>query len=223
MVSLTNLVSYWKLDEASGNALDAHGTNTLTDTNTVTSAAGKIGDSRHFTRTVPEYFTIADNASLSAPAGTSFTFSCWIYPDSRATSESILSKGTTDFLLAISSAAGNIQWTIGDGSSAFDTALTITSAISADATWFHVVCWYNADNNEVGMSINNGSPSTRTYGGAARANSTNPFRIGTQAENSANAFDGRIDEVGFWKRVLTVAERTSLYNGGNGLAYPFTG
>ena len=74
LVSLTNLVSYWKLDEASGNALDAHGTNTLTDSNTVTSAAGKIGDSRHFTRTVPEYFTIADNASLSAPAGTSFTF-----------------------------------------------------------------------------------------------------------------------------------------------------
>ena len=34
---------------------------------------------------------------------------------------------------------------------------------------------------------------------------------------------GRIDEVGFWKRVLTSAERSLLYNGGVGLTYPFSG
>ena len=34
---------------------------------------------------------------------------------------------------------------------------------------------------------------------------------------------GRIDEVGFWKRVLTSSERSLLYNGGVGLTYPFSG
>ena len=30
----TNLIAYWKLDEASGNRADSKGSNTLTDTNT---------------------------------------------------------------------------------------------------------------------------------------------------------------------------------------------
>src|SRR3989304_4743325 len=34
---------------------------------------------------------------------------------------------------------------------------------------------------------------------------------------------GRIDDVGFWKRVLTSSERSLLYNGGVGLTYPFSG
>ena len=33
--------------------------------------------------------------------------------------------------------------------------------------------------------------------------------------------DGLIDEVGLWRRVLTPAERTTLYNCGAGLTYPF--
>lgn len=36
----TNLVSYWELEEDSGNRADKHGTNTLTDNNTVTGANG---------------------------------------------------------------------------------------------------------------------------------------------------------------------------------------
>ena len=35
------------------------------------------------------------------------------------------------------------------------------------------------------------------------------------------SFDGLIDEVGYWKRTLTPAERTTLYDFGRGLTYPF--
>ena len=65
MALTDSLISYWKLDEASGNATDSHGTNTLTDTNTVTSVAGKINTARYFTNANTEFFTLADNASLS--------------------------------------------------------------------------------------------------------------------------------------------------------------
>jgi hypothetical protein len=39
---LTSLVSWWQLNELSGNRSDSHGTNTLTDNNSVLSALGKI-------------------------------------------------------------------------------------------------------------------------------------------------------------------------------------
>lgn len=40
--SKTNLVSWWELDENSGTRADKHGSNTLTDNNTVTAADGKV-------------------------------------------------------------------------------------------------------------------------------------------------------------------------------------
>lgn len=49
MAIIDNLVSYWKLDEASGNALDAHGSNTLIETSgAIAAAGGKINGARDF-------------------------------------------------------------------------------------------------------------------------------------------------------------------------------
>jgi hypothetical protein len=50
------------------------------------------------------------------------------------------------------------------------------------------------------------------------ANLTGSFYLGTY-DGSTNNWNGQIDEVGYWKRVLTSGERTSLYGGGSGLAY----
>jgi hypothetical protein len=62
---------------------------------------------------------------------------------------------------------------------------------------------------------------TKSYSGGITVN-TRDFTIGTQ-NDTANIFrwDGLIDEVGFWKRVLTSAERTELYNSGNGRDYAY--
>lgn len=40
MALTDNLISWWSLDEASGTRYDSHGTNHLTDNNTVSSEAG---------------------------------------------------------------------------------------------------------------------------------------------------------------------------------------
>ena len=62
----TNLIAYWKLDEASGTRNDSKGANHLTDNNTVTQAVGKVGNAAQFTLANSEYLSIADNADLSA-------------------------------------------------------------------------------------------------------------------------------------------------------------
>jgi hypothetical protein len=48
--------------------------------------------------------------------------------------------------------------------------------------------------------------------------STNSVRIGSDPSGT-RYLDGRVDNVGFWKRVLTAQDRTDLYNSGKGLDY----
>ena len=76
MSLLDSLVSYLELEEASGTRNDSHGTNHLADNNTVTQAAGKIGNAAHFTGANSEYLSIADNASLGFT--TAFSVSFWV-------------------------------------------------------------------------------------------------------------------------------------------------
>lgn len=223
MALTDDLISYWKLDEASGNALDAHGSNTLTDTNTVGAATGKISGGRDFESSASEYFTIADNASLST-GDIDFTFSLWVNAESLAANADIISKDTAtspnrEYIIGFASATPRFRFILFDGASA-----TILSANNLGApstgTWYFIVAWHDSVNNTMNIQVNNGavdsvSHTTGTDDGAA------PFRIGARG-NTAEFFDGIVDEVGFWKRVLTSDERASLYNSGNGLAYPFT-
>lgn len=68
-----NLVAHWKLDESSGTRNDSKGANHLTDNNTVTSAAGKLGDAADFESSNSERLTLADNADMSLGSNSDFT------------------------------------------------------------------------------------------------------------------------------------------------------
>ena len=47
------------------------------------------------------------------------------------------------------------------------------------------------------------------------------FAAGRPGDVNGSYWDGRIDELGVWGRVLSPAEISELYNAGAGLAYPF--
>jgi hypothetical protein len=221
MSLLTNLISYWKMDEASGNALDAHGSNELTDTNTVGSAGGKVNNARDFELSSSEYFTKADNTDLST-GDIDFTISCWVNFESLPGFPGIVTKdgGSPNREYGIYYGAGGGSNRIGFYVSA--AGLTIVE-IPADtlgspsvSTWYFIVAWHDAAANTINIQVNNGgvdslAHSTGVFDGAA------DFRIGTLL--GTEFWDGLIDEVGFWKRVLTSDERTSLYNSGNGKPY----
>lgn len=213
MSLLDNLVSYWKLDEASGNALDAHGSNELTETSgTIGAATGKITGARDFEAGDTEYFTIASNSSLQT-GDIDWTFSAWINLESDVTG-CIAGKG-------VGLEAGNYEWElirVGGGNYRLYMGGTfrVAATLADVGSWIHVLVWHDATNNVVGISLN-GSETTESYSGGETADSSN-FSIG--AENAPSRyFDGLICECGFWKRVLTSTERDDLYNSGNGLSY----
>jgi hypothetical protein len=70
------------------------------------------------------------------------------------------------------------------------------------------------------IQINNGTPQAWSYGAVIPRTFTGDYRVGSNQDFGEKA-SGLIDSVGFWKRVLSSGERTTLYNSGNGIEYPF--
>jgi Concanavalin A-like lectin/glucanases superfamily len=220
---LTNLVSYWKLDEASGTRADVHGTNHLTDVNTVTGNPGKIGTAAQFTAANSEYLSVASNASLQT-GNIDFTVACWAYLDAYNPSGSTLINrwGSTvgEFALLVNP-AGYADWYVTPDGVGYGRVVSAAGSIPL-GSWHFVVAWHDSVNDLMAVQVDNATPVTTAYasGGAATAV---PLEIGGGVVPAIAPYtSGRIDEVGYWKRILTPAERTALWNGGAGLAYPFT-
>jgi hypothetical protein len=210
---LNNLLAYWKLDETSGTRIDSHGSNNLIDNNTVGSATGKIGNAASFVAANSEYLSV--NSSQLSFAG-DFTISVWNKPTSVVgTSASyVLSKDdTTNREYHIQLLSSNYNFQVWNGATKYLMSLPATSGV-----WQHLMMWYDSVAGTLYASVNNGTPAT---GAVPGINTTSaPFLVGVRGDFKGY-YDGLIDEVGIWTRLLTTAERTQLYNSGSGLTYPF--
>lgn len=214
---LTDLISYWKLDEESGNAIDSTVTgNDLGEINSVGFAPGKIGNARDFESGSPAYFSIANNASLEV-GDIDFTLACWVNAESLTNQDAILGKwggAESSYILEYNASAFRFRVSDNGGSVSTD----VTAGTPSTAAWFLVIAWHDATANTTNIQVNNGTPGSAAHSTGVFAG-TAAFTLGFRA--SGGLWDGLIDELGFWKRVLTTDERAALYNGGNGTTYPF--
>ena len=229
--SLKNdLMSWWTLDEESAgvgvvNRVDSYGTNDLTDNGTTPSAEGRIIRATQHTNAVPDWLSHVSNADLQT-GDIDFTFAFWARLDNKATFQAFISK---DDELPGGDREYNAHYRLPDDRIRFAvfTAVDVTQAINADTfgsppvdTWFFVVCWHDAAADTVNIQINDGGIDSVGTGGALQAAGAAEFQIGAREHAAARwPLDGRVDEVGFWKRVLSAGERTSLYNESNGVGY----
>ena len=76
MALIDNQVSYWKLDESSGNASDSEGSNTLTNSN-VTYQAGKINNGALW-NSATDVLQIADGSQSGLDITGDISFSFWV-------------------------------------------------------------------------------------------------------------------------------------------------
>lgn len=217
---LDGLIAYWKLEEPGGVRDDQKGPYDLAAVNGVTQAAGKVGNAAQFTAANSEFLSLADNADMST-GDIDFTFAAWVYLDSKAV-RTILSKvgdgstNNTEYLLRYINTVDRFQFFVSSG-----TVMTILPADSLGSpltgTWYFIVAWNDSVNDTINIQVNNGAVDSLSHVGGGQ-NTAQDFRIG--ALNPANDhWNGRIDEVGFWKRVLTAQERADLYNAGAGTTY----
>ena len=217
---LTSLISYWTLDEASGTRNDTHGTNHLSDNNTVTQASGKLGNAAQFTSANLEHLGLADNTDIST-GDIDFTLAAWVYLDTTPAQAEIASKGGAvdiDWYLDYILASDRFRFYVEGGSAA--SVLANSFGAPSTATWYYVIAWHDATANTINIQVNNGTVDSTSHSGGVK-DTADDFAIGRAGSFVGGYFNGRIDAVGFWKRVLTSTERSTLYNSGIGIEYPF--
>jgi hypothetical protein len=217
---MSGLVSYWKLDEASGTRADSHGPNPLADNNTVLNASGKISNAADFEINNSEYLSATDNGTLRG-GNTDFTIGCWVYAESLVDYNVPFSKGwggaSPEYILYTD--AGNWSFVI-QSAAGVDQPGVISGTAAATGVWQFVVCWHDSVNDQICIQINNGTVVSVDHAEGVAVGSA-PFALGASIASTLY-WDGLIDEAFFYRRVLSPAERTSLDNSGAGLSYPFT-
>lgn len=213
----TNLISWWALEETSGTRVDSHGSNDLTDVNTVGSAAGKVSTAASLTRANQERLTHADNSDLSV-GSVDFTLGAWVNATSFSGSSfsAIVTKwpsSYTEYALYVNTSSVIVfrPGSLGVSDLTGDTLST--------STWYFVVAWYDTSAELAYLQVNNGVPVSASTTSKNPVDSTGVFAIGAFDASPNDAWNGLIDEAFFFKRVLTADERTWLYNSGAGRAY----
>jgi hypothetical protein len=208
------LVSYWDLDEVSGTRYDSHGTNHLTDNNTVGSAvnAGGAMDG------AAANFVAASNEKLSAGSVTPaapWAMAGWFYIPSTVRAYATLLDGGD-------SGADPGHWGLYAKAPSLVTTLqllarngagdSLTGSGVVPDSWNFVYIEFSPTPS---ISVNNGTMVT----GVGGATTDTIFNIGKSGPG--DYFDGRADELAVWSRVLTADERAELFAAGAGKFYPF--
>jgi len=202
----TGLEAYWKMDDGT----DSTGNHNLTLSN-ITFAPGKIGNAANYnsiTSTV-----IAPSLDIL----TNLTVSAWVYPTQHADYYTIAAHmigggwlDTNYHLIMLP--AGDVAL-FGTG----DTGITNSSIMPLN-TWTHVV----ATRTTTGYTEmwTNGVKTNTGTGPAPHSVPAGLVYVGCRGD-SYSYWQGAIDEVGIWSRVLPDDQIAMLYNAGSGISYPF--
>lgn len=217
-MDLTNLVSVWELEEASGTRNDSHGTNHLTDVNTVTQGTGKVNNCATFTAANFEQLQITTNSSLEVSG--SFTIAAWVKLATLATS-GVAAKwsigGSEEYYLAYAHGYG-WNFAVRDSGNTTTSSVIHASGVASTGTWYFITGIYDQTGPTIYVNVNAGTRSSAAGPATARTSDRN-FSLGSFEDPVDLPLNGDLDQVVFFKRAITTGEETTLYNGGNGLSY----
>jgi len=206
------MVGCWSMDETSGTRFDSSPNRyNLLDGNTVGSSAGHVGNSAEFITANREYLSHASNADLTG-GNTDLYWAGWVYNvPGMVNYGSVISKSTVtghEYLLYFD--ANNLGGLyINSG------AQPVTTYLS-NYTWYFIEAKYDNAGHVAGLAINN-SPWITAASPTDITGTVGEFWIGgSLAAGGAYFWNGRIDEVVMYRRILSDDERAWLYNYGDG-------
>lgn len=219
---LTNLISYWKLDETTGQtANDSYGSIGCTvQTGVTIGQNGIVGKAVSFVGTSGGLTTGKVASQLGIHGNSSKSVSIWIKPNSLINglnSCGIINLGSTSNQqqFGIKYYGSPAFWMFDSWYGVVRIAPNDNKLI--DGSWHHIVVTYSSVDHTVKTYLDKNLVTTD----ATKILSTGDgmgFSIGI---GSQGKYIGLIDEVGLWSRALTDSEVVILYNNGIGLQYPF--
>ena len=214
---LTDLIAYWDLDETSGTRADSH-TNglDLTDNNTVGSGLGVDGVSTaaDFELDNSEYLSRASESASQPSATSGFTVCGWARLEGYGFYGPVLAKddvSSRTFVLMPNNSGDSLPAMHVNG----DSIKALWGAQLNLDTWYFIVGWWDPADGKAYIQVNNGTPVASAGTGTVITDGTATITIGALGDGSTYKYDGRMQSVGYWNRVLTSDERTWLYNSGS--------
>lgn len=231
-----SMVSWWELNETSGTRNDSHGTNHLTDNNTVLYATGVQGNGADFEDANSEYLNIADGSQSGLDLTGDRSFSLWVKPETTPTGGAGMAffykwaASQQQYGMIYVDVAGTKKirfigyQTCGGSNINYDFT---TGALSTSAMT-HVVLRFDAVGHASGdgtaelwiNGVSQGTVTSASFTGGQ--NCTGTFSLSSLGSGIQWYWDGIMDEVGVWSKWLSDAEISELYNSGAGLTYAGT-
>ena len=219
MSLLTNLISYWKFDEASGNAADSHGSNTLTNNGSTPYAAALINNGIDFgTSNTNKYLRNATNLGIAGNGDASFQAWLKVRTEPGLDSNFIFlgfgSTLTADRYLNCyyQDVSGTKKITIDNAGTLINYNITLGTSV-----WHHIVITRNVTTTTLYVDGTPQGTGAQGVGGATIDGITFGASPDASPGNFATTY---MDECAVWSRLLDSGEVTGLYNGGAGLVYP---
>ena len=213
------LVHYWKFDDSLD---DSVGSNTLSNTNSVGFAVGKINSAASFDRSLSQFLS----GPLTGLTG-SWSIAGWVKAvTSNENGEypcfwQLQDANGNPMTLVIQDSAGTTGWVYISDPNFGDINLGMSNPAFTWGTdeFHHVVVTVDnsGDGGVLTVFIDGVQQETGTV--SYHFNPTS-IVIGAQYRDGFQAFgDCLVDEVGLWNRALSAADVAQVFNNGNGLPY----
>ena len=170
-----------------------------------------------------EFLSIVDNASLST-GDIDVTGAGWFYMDSKSADMALMGKYNTtgnqrEFLLDYSTSGDRFRISKSHNGTNFTQVTCNNFGSPSLNAWHFYVWWHDSVANTWNAQFNDGTV-TSFSSSTGMFDSTSGFALGsTHGGASVRPWDGRIGQTMFTKKVLTAAERTWLFNFGDGRRY----
>ncbi len=210
----SGLAAFYKLDnlnDSSGNG------NTLTNIGGVDFVVGKIGDAAEF-----DGANYLESESVNLSELTELTICFWVrHEDSE---NNVLNEAAGDWDAGVGPiviAFGGLGQYKLYGYSTLGVAInteeefTVLDATPRNSDWRFIAIRYTGTSLQL-KTNNEGWITTAVTGALGLAETNGYFRMGDGGDNVPIAEGGNLDAFGIWKRSLSDAEISLLYNNGNG-------
>jgi hypothetical protein len=219
---LRGLTSYWKMDEVlivGGTRVDSRGTQNLTDVNTNVqyNAGSGILASKFAEFIAADATKFLQASSTPYLANASFTLSGWLNWAATLGGPQIAKWGSThEYLLWDQTGNTPIKWQAVESGTSTTKSLNV-ALTGLSGLWAYVTVGYDDINKQLFAYVNAVSQGTTSINGVNTT--TEPLVFGNFSPGSGVGDQSGFQDWGFWRRVLSSAEVTRLYNGGAGLAF----
>lgn len=216
-MAVTQPTAHWTLGEATGeDRVDSIGGLHLAPVNAPAQQFGHVGYGTSFVRASSQYLQ-GSGSSVLAGSDRNFTFAVVVNPSTFAGSGDvniIFSKDNgVDYEYELFYSGGLQRWSFAVFNIALNAVVRANNfGVPVAGGKCLIVCWHDATNDQIGISVNNDTPDTTSYSGGVEAASY-PFKVG--AEAGGFYFDGTVEQLSFWdNHVLDAGEITELWADG---------